>query len=176
MQMDQKYKIIGPVDGIYTAKWNLENLFTRNFPGVKISDQEYSLLKFDGIGSDPEKNTNIFKGLVRKMQSLSGNSDSYSFSSPDAYYEKLASDLKNTLIITHKDFFQQINIWEQNVKSLAIKDGALFDPNLEIFVKVFIFIRLGYTTNYKKLADIFEMPIFIYVPFEKLFKQKINLK
>ncbi|MDH3267972.1 MAG: hypothetical protein OEM46_03870 [Ignavibacteria bacterium] len=176
MQVNKEYTIISPKDGPYTSKWGLENLFTCHFPDEKKSETEYSLLIFEGTGSNPQLNTSLFKGVVSKMQSLSGDVHFYPDSSPDAYFDRLSYVLKNTLKINHKDFFHHLTNWEQNVKSLAMKDGAHFEPNIEIFVKVFIFIRLGYITNYKKLADIFSMPISLYVPFEKLFEQKRQQK
>ncbi len=169
---EKEYLIISPPDKPYTAKWCLEAHFSCYFPDEIKSNEEYSLLNFEGSGTDFKSNASLYKDTLDKIRPISGKIKISKNASQDVYLDLLIYQLKKTLQTNQCELYNQIIVWENSVRAMVVKAGTQFNPNIEIFVKVFNFIQLGYTTKYKKLADIFSLPISLYLQFAKLFKQK----
>ncbi|MCH8171598.1 MAG: hypothetical protein IIB07_10805 [Bacteroidetes bacterium] len=169
MDSNSEYIILTPFGVEYTAKWYLENFYLGTFKNKKESEADYSLLNleaYENISSfDKLTPEEIEEKLNGYKPVISINRDA----SEDVVYDMLTYDLKKKLKLVLPELFNAIIEWEEDVKSKVSSLGIDINPRVELFVKVFIFIKLGYTTKYKQLADLFSLPLKLYIEFDKKF-------
>lgn len=166
---DSEYLIISPPGVPYTVKWGIEAHFTCILKGEKEGDKEYSLLdfadsktKFDQIG---ENNLTVpYRGIT----TISKNA------SPDVFYDLMTHRLKKIHQVNNTTLSKRILSWEEKVRATFKQLNPDCQPKIEWFVKTFTFIKLGYSTKYKRLAEICSLPYSLYSEFEEEYDEYIS--
>ena len=169
MEQDPEYMILTPLGVEYSSKQYMESILLYSFKNEKESKKDFSLLNLEGSEEilhfeefSPEEIEVRLKGCRAEIR-INGDA------SADVGIDLLVYDLKRKLKSISPELFKTILDWEVKVRSEALRLGVAILPKVEIFVKVFTFIKLHYTTKYKKLADLFSMPLNLYIEFDKKF-------
>ena len=169
--MDE-YLILNPPGGNFSVSDYLHTAIP-NLKSYNPDNKDFTLLTDKTISSN--RFIKLYQAKVIFEPTKKGTLKISKDASEEVYIELLVHSLKEMLHTIDLQLYLAILIWEEKVfaKSEALNISVI--PNLILFEKVFTFIKVGYSTKYRILVDLFGMPRDIYFGFEKYFDPNIQL-
>lgn len=170
--MDDEYFILKPPGRNFTVSDYLQSLIP-NLNTYKKDDKEYTLLTQNSTSLKRFKKiyeSNItFEPVPKTKMTISTNANE------EDYIELLVNQIKRNLHTIDFRLYLSVLIWEEKVLAKGEALNIDLQQNSILFEKVFTFIKVGYSTNYRILIELFGMPSDLYFGFNKIFDPNVEL-
>jgi len=170
--MDDEYLILKPLGHNFSVSDYLHGLIS-NLNTYKKDDKEYTLLTQNT--SSIKRFKKIYESTITFEPPPRAKITISTSGSEEDYLEGLVNLIKIKLHTIDLKLYLSILIWEEKVLAKSEALNTNLQQNCILFEKVFTFIKVGYSTNYRIMVDIFGLPRDIFFGFDKVFDPKNEL-